>query len=230
VTTEGAEWGLTKKGNVMKKNSKQAARSTKKKRTQQRGMSRRATRAARFAQRPIRQFRNVIVTPGVKITICSVLTGAEVQISVKCLNGPEKRTLSHACDFIERKLVGTSYAEPMQIVMKATGFFSTVSRHMGAYSGTLNENPIVILNEATFTGDKDEFAVTILHELLHLVTEPGDPDPTSLDEAIHDLRCYLLLYGGVPADHWAFTKHPHLKDELFKGARDTSAELGNITE
>jgi len=164
----------------------------------------------------IRSFRKVKFKSGVAITILSAQTGKPVAITPRSLNNYQKGILSNACDFIEGKLKGTSYEEPIKILMKITGFITTSSNHVGAYAGKLNDEPLVFLNSKTFTGSTDEFAVTVLHELLHFVNEPDDRDPTSLEEARHDIACYGLLGIPISLNHWAFTKHPHLKNELLK--------------
>ena len=108
--------------------------------------------------------------------------------------------------------------------MRAATFCATSSKHLAAYSGQLNDFPVVILDSKTITGSADEFKVTVLHELLHLVMGVyGDGNPASLEEARHDLVCYGLLGVPVPIGHWAFTKYPQLLNEILlaSGGKET---------
>jgi hypothetical protein len=159
------------------------------------------------------------------VKIISGLTGSEVSIVTKRLNKHYKGIVAKACVQIEEKLKGSEYEEAIEITMRATTFCATSSKHLGAYSGQLNDFPIVILNSKTFAGSADDFTVTILHELLHLVLGVyGDESPDSLEEARHDLACYGFLGVPVPLDHWAFTKYPQLLDEI----NDDAATMENI--
>jgi hypothetical protein len=163
----------------------------------------------------IRSFRDVEFEPGVIIQIRSASTGKPVEITHKKLNNYEKGILSSVCDFIEGKLKGTSFEESIKTLMKKTGFCATSSKQVVAYSGLRKDEPLVILNSKIITGSTDEFAVTVLHELLHFVNVLENHDPNSLEEAKGDLACYDLLGVPVPINHWAFTKFPHLKDKLI---------------
>jgi hypothetical protein len=77
------------------------------------------------------------------------------------------------------------------------------------------ESPIIILNEKLFhTLDLSEFAVTLVHELVHflethVLKETLTPlEPESIEEARHDFECYRALGIPIPGTHWAFNKHP----------------------
>ncbi len=54
--------------------------------------------------------------------------------------------------------------------------------------------------------EKQELAVTLLHELTHLMFTDQDQASQSYDEAVHDLRCYKALDVQIPADRWAFKR------------------------
>jgi hypothetical protein len=165
-----------------------------------------------------RQFRGVKIDPGTEIKIWSGKTGDPVTIQLKNLNNYQREILSKACDFILGKLKGGSFEEPVTTLMQITGFCTTTSNHVSAYGGKLVNDHIVVLNSKTFSFTNDEFAVTILHELLHFLEKSDDRNPLSLEEARHDLACYGLLGVRVPLDHWAWTEYPDLKDEILSDA------------
>ena len=169
-----------------------------------------------MASATIRAFRQVDINSEQVFKIRSVKTGKPVEVKARSLYENEKVVLSKAFDFIENKLKGSSIEEDIQILMKATGFFITGSPHIGAYSVIREDTPMVFLNKNLFSWSNDEFAVTVLHELLHFINISGD-DKTgdSLEEAMHDFECYRLLGISVPPEHWAWKKYPQLKDELL---------------
>lgn len=93
--------------------------------------------------------------------------------------------------------------------------------------------PFVIFNErafskpASFFTHQHEFAITLLHELYHLLIAMGiwenSGPPSEADryahskyEARHDLLCYYFLAVDIPGDHWALTEYPELLSELFE--------------
>ncbi len=114
-----------------------------------------------------RQFREINIEPGAGVAVWSGKTGDPVGIVLKKLNNYQREILSKACDFILGKLKGRSFEEPVATLMETTGFCVTTSNHVGAYSAKLVNDHIVVLNSKTFSFTNDEFAVTILHELLH---------------------------------------------------------------
>ena len=164
--------------------------------------------------RTIRHFRGVELKPGADWVIRSVKTGKPVKITVKNLNNYQREILANTCDVIQEKLKGTEFEKPVETLLAVTGLLVTSSRHVNGYSVMSNDDPLIILNSKTFTGSRDEFTVTVLHELLHFLEESDDRDPASLEEARHDLACYGILNVPVPIGHWAFTKYPQLYDEI----------------
>lgn len=55
--------------------------------------------------------------------------------------------------------------------------------------------------------EKKEFAITILHELIHFMHNGSmDKESTSEDEARFDLQCYMALNLNIPANHWAWKR------------------------
>lgn len=143
-----------------------------------------------------RKFRIVTFKSEPAIPIISGRTGKPVTIKLKQLNNFQKEILTNVFDFIEGKVKGTPLELPIQSLLGLTGFLVTSSNHLGAYSVSMDDAPLVIFNSKTITDSADELAVSVLHELLHFITEPGDGDPASMEEACHDLCCYNLL--GVP--------------------------------
>ncbi len=167
-----------------------------------------------------------------KIVIRSAATGALVRIKTRALTEAEKRRLSSAFAFIKSRFDDSEDSRDLNLAvltaMTITRFVPTPSKHLGAYTGWLdNKIPVVFLNVKQFKErlvPLEEFAVTILHELLHVLEHDTASDdakhPTSLDEAKHDLCTYGLLGLGIPADHWAFRKYP----ELLELTEEASAE------
>ncbi len=77
----------------------------------------------------------------------------------------------------------------------------------------------MIISQALFRLSEElpfeEFAVTILHELLHAFEGvTADYSATSEAEAKHDLMTYALLGLGISRDHWAFKKYPHILADM----------------
>ena len=141
--------------------------------------------------------------------------GYKVKIRVGGLTESEKKHLSEACDYIDRALRGHEYEKTVRAVMNVVGFVSAKSSHVSAgYSGWVDpSSPVIILSAKMFkpTYPFNEFIVTVLHEVLHLIFKPGDEDSSSKDEALHDLGCYEILGIVVPENHWALQKFPELK-------------------
>ena len=84
-------------------------------------------------------------------------------------------------------------------------FLVTSSRHVLAYTSMDDSFPAIVLSTTLFDRhiySEKEFAVTVLHEILHWVMTM-DQAADSKDEALHDLLCYQLLGFEIPADHWA---------------------------
>jgi hypothetical protein len=164
----------------------------------------------------LRKFKEVRVERGVTLSITSVF-GAPVDIRIRSMVDRERRILSQACNEIVTKIAGTDFELGIRKAMDATAFVSTNSKYVGAYSGWYNEKPVVIFNAQAYNFPQDEFRVTVLHELLHLISPAEDTAADSEDEANHDLLCYELLGVPIPPNHWAFTKYPSIKKKYQVG-------------
>jgi hypothetical protein len=166
----------------------------------------------------MRQLRVVDIEPGVKILIRSGRDGQFVPIRLKVLNNYQKDTLCKALDVIEERLKGSEWEKSISLLSKATAFCVTSTRHLNAYSGKWKEKePLVVLNGKTFSMSSEEFAVTILHELMHFMHEwDDDRNPQSEFEAEHDFLCYFLLGIPIPGSHWAWKVYPHLKEKMYR--------------
>ncbi len=172
------------------------------------------TNPSSMASKSIRQFHSFDITKGNEVKILSARTGKPVTITLRNMNNYQKELLSKVCDFIEGKLSGTEYGEDISQLMLVTVFCVTSSKHVGGFSVEYKDQPIVIFNSKVITGSFDEFALTVLHELLHFIQPPGNGDPSSIYEARHDIACYGFLGIPIRTDHWAFVKYPELLEQL----------------
>ena len=135
-------------------------------------------------------------------------------IQVRLPKTREVRQIFKVFKFIDRQLTSEDYRLPIRVAMNLAVFLITKSPEVGAYTA----QQVVILNAGLIDCiDFEEFAVTIAHELLHIVEakEDGmDLSAHSESEARHDLMVYALLGVGIPRSHWAFRKFPHLLQEI----------------
>ena len=164
------------------------------------------------------------------VKITSGRTGKVVEIIIRRLTNHEKEIIAKDCVRIEEKLKGTEYERGIRAAMRVTTFCATSSWHVGGYTVLVEEMPVVIFNSKVITGPDDKFELTLLHELMHTVTEFGDKDPNSLDEAKHNILCYALLGIPIPGDHWMWAKYPDLKDKLLSLSADdeTDKDTGTV--
>ena len=111
------------------------------------------------------------------------------------------------------------------VAMAFAVFVETRHKTMGAYTSTDPDRPFIIFNEQSqIWNDPKELAVTLLHELLHILQTLGclkddamaaaGKDGDSKAEAMHDFLCYALLGFGIPSDHWAFKAYPELRESM----------------
>ncbi len=139
-------------------------------------------------------------------------SGNHVDIRVRAPRKKEKIKLFRAFQILEERLPEIVISEEItpKLVMWLAQiyccFLVTRSRHVVAYTSMDDSLPVIIINKELFDRrlyDENEFAVTVLHELLHWCFDDANKAADSRDEAIHDLRCYELLGLAIPADHWA---------------------------
>ena len=160
------------------------------------------------------KLRDVVVEKDVTLQVRGI-SGSFVEIKVRALRKQERKQLFRAFQILEERLpeivlpgddAEVSREMVMGLAQRYCCFLVTSSRHIGAYSSLDDSFPAIILNKRLFDRrvcDEKEFAVTVLHELMHPFFVDKDKVADSKDEAIHDLLCYQLLGFEMPADHWA---------------------------
>lgn len=141
--------------------------------------------------------------------------GNHVDIRVRTPRKKEKIKLFRAFQILEERLpeivlprddLEISREMVMHSAQHYCGFLVTSNRHVVAYSSMDRSFPVIIINKGLFDRrdyDEKEFAVTVLHELMHWFFVDQDKASDSKDEARHDLWCYELLGLEIPSDHWA---------------------------
>ena len=187
------------------------------------------------------KFREVRVSNGTRIKVRGV-NGRLMKIRIRQLTENEKAKLKKGlltiCDRLQQPNAMGFDEGSICYAMNAAGFL--ISRHGGinAYTSGDPEHPFIIFNERSIIWeDPKELAVTLLHELWHMLDTLGafDGELSQADrlanskyEAIHDLLCYQMLDFGVPSDHWAFKSFPELKAQcapdphiIPRGLKDT---------
>jgi hypothetical protein len=166
------------------------------------------------------RWRDVKIPPGAKL-LCRDVYGHIVEVQIRKLKDRHKTRLMETLHLIRDRL-----QQPNQlglnelalcVAMGSAAFVGTRKKTIAAYTSSDPQLPFIILNELSrFWNSREELAVTLLHELLHMLETLGclqlhtEFDSESREEAVHDLLCYALLDFGIPEDHWAFRKYPDL--------------------
>jgi len=159
---------------------------------------------------------------------CRDVYGHIVNVRIRKLKHRHKNklmeTLRMICDSLPQPNEFKLTQDALCLAMSHAAFVETRHKTMGAYTSTDPDQPFIILNEQSqIWNDPKELAVTLLHELLHMLKimgcikgdllEDADKDAESKTEAVHDLLCYKLLGFGVPSDHWVFKAYPEILGE-----------------
>jgi hypothetical protein len=162
--------------------------------------------------------RRVSSPPGTTVTVRSVAESF-IPIRIRECESSEVEDLRLAFNYIHRRLHAEEYRKSLHVAMSVTNYCVTNDSRIGVgYTSAHNiwNQPLTILNARIFDRrvcSFEEFAVTVLHELLHVFeSEDADKVSVSRKEALHDLACYALLRLSVPAEHWAFELFPDLRD------------------
>jgi len=149
------------------------------------------------------------------------IDGRFVPITARPLSAGSERNILSAISCIVSRYNPEVFDVPLNSILgiaQATVFLQSDSPEVGAYmsdcggpSDALRNPPMMFLNRKLLkpecAEEKKELAVTILHELIHILHDEAiDKKSTSEDEARFDLGCYKALNFDIPADHWAFKK------------------------
>jgi hypothetical protein len=160
----------------------------------------------RMTKLPKRRFRAISMAPtDNKVPIFS--DGNLIDTPVRNLTEKEKVYLSKTFAFIERKMALTTDQEKAAAIIRAMEgtVFLTLPRTSptGARAVLWPRDrtiPVVYLNRYLYEGASfEEFAITVLHELMHHTDGLQDePNTSSIEEARHDLECYRRLGVALP--------------------------------
>jgi hypothetical protein len=159
-----------------------------------------------------------------KVPVFSSRHNQLVKTVVRNATEEEKVQLSHAFDFIEEGLsikADDATRRSLKQAMEETVFLTLPGTcSTGARAARWWRDltiPVVYLNRILFERMSfNEFAVTVLHELMHVIETPPESgtNDSSVDEARHDFECYRILNVEVPVTHWVLKEYPGLIDEF----------------
>lgn len=171
------------------------------------------------------KFREVNIEDGAKIPIRGV-DGRIVDARLYKLNREKQVKVETALRVIDSRLKESNLfeltKEQFEFAARFAGFLRTRSGAVPvAYCSLDSSKPLIVLaDRCVIWEDEPELAVTLLHELVHLlITLEDTPRSESAKvsnskvEAVHDIACYDALGWDIPGDHWAFQKYPELLKE-----------------
>ncbi len=170
--------------------------------------------------------------PSTKIRVRGI-NGEVVPIRIKNLTEAEKQLLGRVCDRIDDSLercddiewVDDQFRKTIRDASSGVAFVTTGEKSVLAYAMT--DSPVVFLNRKLLRAgiDFDKLCVTVVHQLLHMIgSHSEDDNPTSMDEAKHEMMCYALLGMDIPGSHWGFTKYPELMAVLTRANAEGNEE------
>ncbi len=158
---------------------------------------------------PKELLRFVVKDP--KLTIQNT-QGNFVSIDIQPLSDSSEKVILWAFGYIARHYQPDVLGIPLEKLLelsKCVAFLQTDSSEICACSAV--HLPIIIFNRKLLkprtAHEKRELAVSLLHELTHLILDgPEDRHQYSEYEARHDLACYRALNMSAPATHWAWKR------------------------
>ena len=162
-----------------------------------------------------------------RIGVLSIRTHELVEAKMRNLTRGESERLHQALDFIEHSLSARApgeFSTKFYETLKSIVFLASDSVHVGARAACWWHDasiPVVYMNRQIYMQMHctfQEFAVTVLHEVLHhmvgLNADGQLPDDSSTEEARHDLQCYTLLDVPILSESWILEEHPELIKEF----------------
>ena len=162
------------------------------------------------------RFQVTEIPPGAQRQVNDI-HGRPITVQIEALGNQDRRMMQEVIDFIESRYDPEVFKVPLEGVLGAClsiGIVKTDHPSIGAYTGKEGSESgrrLIIINGRLFKvkdlRGRDELAITLLHEAMHAF-DPDDVDKSanSVDEARHDIRCYIALGVNVPANHWGWKR------------------------